>query len=195
VSPLRIPAAALAAILAAGCSLLAPASDPSRFFVLTALVPPAPDGPPLTLGVGPITLAAYLGVPEIQTRVNATEMRRSPIDRWGEPLADGLQRVLAQDLSAELGTRDVVLFPWYAEEQPGVQVAASIRRFELEPDGSAVLEARYEVTRPGGGGVLRDVAIRKAPSGSGMAASVTALSEALADLAREIARDVAQGRR
>jgi uncharacterized lipoprotein YmbA len=190
VSLLRIATVALAATLAAGCSFLAPASDPSRFYVLTALPQNVAEGSSLALGVGPITLAAYLTAPEIQTRASVSEVRRSPIDRWGEPLEEGLQRVLAQDLSAELGTRDVVLFPWYAEAQPDVQVSASIRRFELDPDGSGILEARYHVTHLGDGRtVVRDVALKKAPEGSGVAASVAALSGALAELAHQIAAD------
>ena len=188
-TPTRLAAAALAVALA-GCSFLQPAVDPSRFFVLNAAAPPAESGSQLAVGVGPLNLPSYLAVTEIQVRASATELVRSPVDRWAEPLQDGILRVLAQDLSAVIGTRDVVLFPWYAEQQPDVQVAVSIRRFEIDPEGGALLEARYEVKRlgGGGGGTLRDFAIRKAPSGSGTAASVAALSGALADLAADIAQ-------
>jgi uncharacterized protein len=187
----RSAAAALALALA-GCSFLQPTVDPSRFFVLNAVAPPAGSGSQLALGVGPLNLPSYLAVTELQVRASATELVRSPVDRWAEPLQDGILRVLAQDLSAVLGTRDVVLFPWYAEQQHDVQVAVSIRRFEIDPEGAALLEARYEVTRlPGGGpGALRDFAVRKAPAGSGTAASVAALSEALAALAADVAQQV-----
>jgi uncharacterized protein len=192
VRPLRTAPALAAALLLSGCSFLSPAADPSRFFVLNAVATGGGGPSSLTVGVGPIAIAAYLTAPEIQTRAAASEILRSPIDRWGEPLEDGLVRVLAQDLSVELGTADVVLFPWYAEAQPEVQVAATIRRFELEAGGVAVLEARYRVSRVADGGraVSRDVAIRKEPQGSSTGASVAALSEALADLARELAREV-----
>jgi uncharacterized lipoprotein YmbA len=187
-------AAPAAALALTGCSFLQPAVDPSRFFVLNAIAPAAGSGSQLALGVGPLNLPSYLAVSEIQVRESATELMRSPVDRWAEPLQDGILRVLAQDLSAVLGTRDVVLFPWYAEQQPDVQVAVSIRRFEIDPEGAALLEARYEVTRPAGGGpgTLRDFAVRKAPSDPGTAASVAALSEALADLAADVAAQVTQ---
>jgi hypothetical protein len=187
----RVAAAALALALA-GCSFLQPAIDPSRFFVLNAVAQPAGSGSQLALGVGPLNLPSYLAVSELQVRASATELVRSPVDRWAEPLQDGILRVLAQDLSAVLGTRDVVLFPWYAEHQPEVQVAVSIRRFEIDPEGSALVEARYEVTRLAGGGTgaLRDFAVRKAPSGPGTAASVAALSEALAELAADVALQI-----
>jgi uncharacterized lipoprotein YmbA len=184
-----LPAAAL---LAAGCTLLAPAADPSRFFVLTALSTSSAEGSALALGVGPVRVATYLAVSEIQVRTSPTELSRSAVDRWAEPLEEGVTRVLAQNLSAELGTRDVVLFPWYAEQSPSHQVQLSVRRFELEPDGSGVLEARYEVTAlaPGGGHVIRDVELRQTSTGSDVAASVAALSESLAELARRIAADI-----
>jgi len=182
----------VAALLAAGCTLLAPAADPSRFFVLTALSTASADGSSLALGVGPVRVATYLAVSEIQVRTSATELSRSAVDRWAEPLEEGITRVLAQNLSAELGTRDVVLFPWYAEQSPSHQVQLSVRRFELEPDGSGVLEARYEVTALGsrGGHVIRDVELRQASTGSDVAASIAALSESLAELARRIAADL-----
>lgn len=184
-----LPAAGL---LAAGCTLLAPAADPSRFFVLTALSTASAEGSALALGVGPVRVATYLAVSEIQVRTSPTELNRSAVDRWAEPLEEGITRVLAQNLSAELGTREVVLFPWYAEQSPSHQVQVSVRRFELEPDGSGVLEARYEVAAlgPRGGHVIRDIELRQAATGSDVAASVAALSESLAELSRRIAADI-----
>jgi len=191
-SLLRLQAAAGAALLAAGCTLLSPAADPSRFYVLSARSSSAADGADLALGVGPVQLAAYLAVSEIQVRASASELSRLPVDRWAEPLEEGITRVLAQNLSAELGTRDVVLFPWYADQTPSHQVQLSVRRFELEPDGSGALEVRYEVTGldARGGHLVRDVELRQPAAGSDVAASVTALSEALAELARRIAADI-----
>jgi uncharacterized lipoprotein YmbA len=190
-APRRLALAALASF-AAGCTILAPAPDPSRFFVLAAAGGAASGASELALGVGPVHLAAYLAVPEIQVRASATEVRRGSVDRWAEPLEEGIARVLAQDLSAILGTREVVLFPWYAEQRPAYQVQVSVRRFELEPDGSGLLEARYEVTDLGGrtGHVVRDVELRRPAAGSDTAASVAALSEALVALAEQIAADV-----
>jgi uncharacterized lipoprotein YmbA len=190
-APRRLALAALAA-WAVGCTILAPAPDPSRFFVLAAARGAASGASELALGVGPVHLAGYLAVPEIQVRASATEVRRGSVDRWAEPLEEGIARVLAQDLSSILGTREVVLFPWYAEQRPTCQVQVSVRRFELEPDGSGLLEARYEVTNLAGraGHVVRDVELRRPAAGSDTAASVVALSEALAALAEQIAADV-----
>jgi uncharacterized lipoprotein YmbA len=178
--------------LAPGCTLLAPAADPSRFFVLAPLAETASEASSLSLGVGPVQLAANLAVPEVQVRSSATELQRSGVDRWAEPLEEGFARVLAQDLSAALGTREIQLFPWYAEASPDYQVAVSVRRFELEPDGGALLEARYELVdlrgkRPH---QVRDAQLRRPAESRDTAASVAALSHALADLAAQIAQDL-----
>lgn len=187
-----LAACVLSALLAAGCTLLQPTPDPSRFFVLSPLASAGAAVEGLSLGVGPVSLPGYLEVAEVQVREGASELRRSPIDRWAEPLGDAITRVLAQNLSTELGTREVVLFPWYAHQAPTYQVKVWVRRFELDPDGSAVLEARYEVGASDamGDGVIRDVALRRAAADGDVAASVTALSETLAELARQIATDV-----
>ena len=183
--------AALAGLLlAAGCTLLAPATDLSRFYVLAPTAEPAAASD-LSLGVGPIQLAAYLSAPEIQVRASATEVRHSAIERWAEPLEDGITRVLALDLGAALGTREVVLFPWYADQQPDVQVRLTVQRFELEPDGSGVVEARYEATQLATGRrVIRETTLRRPAASSDTAGSVAALSDALGDLAAEIAAEV-----
>jgi uncharacterized protein len=190
-APRRLALAAFAAFCAA-CTLLGPEPDPSRFYVLVALGGPPSGASDLALGVGPVRLAGYLEVSEIQVRASATEVRRGSTDRWAEPLDEGIARVLGQDLSVRLGTREVVLFPWHAGQRPACQVELSVRRFELEPDGSGVLEARYEVTDLAGsrGHVVRDVELRRPAAGSGTGASVAALSEALAELAEQIAADV-----
>jgi uncharacterized lipoprotein YmbA len=190
----RLGGGALAAALglAFGCALLAPAPDPSRFFVLAATSQPAAEGSGLSLGVGPVQLAAYLAVPEVQVRSSATELRRSGVDRWAEPLEEGIARVLAQDLSAALGTREIQLFPWYADARPDLQVAVSVRRFELEPDGSALLEARYELVDLAGKRAhqVRDAQLRRPAAAADTAASVAALSEALGALADQIAQEL-----
>jgi hypothetical protein len=187
----RIALALAAGLGLAGCTLLSPAPDPSRFFLLSASVAEAPGEAALALGIGPVRLPSYLAVSEVQVRASATEVRRSAIDRWAEPLEEGIARVLAQDLGVALGTREVVLFPWFPEQRPDVQVALSVRRFELEPDGSGLLEALYEVTDLASGRrVLREASLRRPASGADTAASVAALSQALADLAVEIAAEV-----
>jgi uncharacterized protein len=202
VRPPRTLRAALAAALAAaalgGCTLLAPRPDASRYFVLHAAAAPGGPAPGVSVGLGPVTLPAYVRRPEILTRASAAELRPSDVERWGEPLEDAVPRVLGRNLALELGTLDVRLFPWFREDQPELQVAVDVERFEREGD-EGVVAARYEVRdlRAGGRTLTRE-AEHRAPAASGDAgATVDALSAALAALSRELAgavREVAPPR-
>jgi hypothetical protein len=190
--PLARASLALAAAAGAACTLLPPQPDPTRFFVLEAQASPAASASELSLGVGPVTLAAYANRPELVTRAGPTEVVPSPIDRWGEPVDQAIVRVLARDLALELGTLDVILHPWYGEQRPAVQVRVDVHRFERDADGAAVLAARYEVAelRAGGRRIVRDLELRRPAASLDPAAAVAALSGALADLASEIAAGV-----
>jgi uncharacterized lipoprotein YmbA len=123
------------------------------------------------------------------TRRSPTEVVPSTIDRWAEPLEGAIPRILGRDLSAQLGQRPVTLYPWYETQEPDVQVAVDFERFEIDADGSAALLARFEVrglrgTQPR---LYREARASLAPATGDPAALATALSQALADLSRDIA--------
>ena len=200
-TPPRIARSALGAALAAalaGCTLLAPRPDVSRYFVLYPVAAPGGPAPGVSVGLGPVSLPGYVRRPEILTRTSPGELRPSEVERWGEPLVDALPRILGRDLALELGTLDVRPFPWFRENQPDLQVKVYVERFEREGD-DGVVAARYEVRdlRAGGRVVTRE-AEHRAPAASGDAgATVDALSAALGALARELAgavREVAATR-
>ena len=180
--------------LLASCSILAPRPDPSRLFVLEAVA--AADAMPVqtaesrSIGLGPIRLPDYLvDRREMLTRRNATEVASSPIDRWAEPLDSAIPRVLGLDLSTQLGQRPVVPYPWYETQEPDFQVAVDFERFEIDPDGNAVLVARFEVRGLHGARrrLYREAHASRTPATGDPAALAAALSQALADLSREIA--------
>jgi len=187
--PIARAALAAAAAALAACTLLEPRPDTSRYFVLhpVAAPAPAPAAAP-RVGLGPIAVAAYLRRPELLTRVSASELEPSESERWAEPLEEAVPRVLARDLAAALGGLDVPLYPWYREDQPDVQVAVDLLRFEREGD-EAVLVARYDVRALREGGRARSGQTeRRVRAASGdAAATVDALSAALAALAGELA--------
>jgi hypothetical protein len=195
-SPYRIAptllAAAAAAALAACTSVLAPRPDVSRTFVLHPVVA-APSGPALaaTVGLGPVALPGYVRRPELLTRTSASEVTPSDVARWGEPLAEALPRVLERDLAAALGVAQLTVHPWYRADQPAVQVALDVQRFEREGD-AGVVAARYEVRalRPGGRRLVRATELRAPAASADPAATADALSAALGALAAELAAAV-----
>jgi uncharacterized lipoprotein YmbA len=174
---------------------LGPKADPSRFFILT----PAPQtqhssprcspaSTALAVGVGPIHLPGYLDRQELVSRATANRLDVAENNRWAEPLGDTFGRILAQNLSALLGTDKVSLYPWPSDLRPTYQVEIEVLRFEPDSARSAELAARW---------VLRDVPTRAILSvkeselteplkGPSTEESVAALSELLGKLSCEI---------
>ena len=140
----------LAAMLLAGCSLLsAPEVTPTRYFVLTSdrslgIGTPAQDS--ISLGLGPFTMPSYLGRPQMVTRKDPNQIVFSQYNRWAEPVDEGFQRVVAENVGRVVGTNEIVLFPWY-QIPLEYQVKGEVLRFEANDDGEVVLEAIWTVVR------------------------------------------------
>jgi len=138
------------ALLVSGCSLLsAPNVPTTRYFVLTSdrslgAANPARDG--ISLGMGPFSFPSYLNRPQMVNRTDANQIVFSQFNRWAEPVADGFQRILAENVGRVVGTSQVVTFPWY-EIPLEYQVKGEVLRFESNADGEAVLEAIWTVLR------------------------------------------------
>ena len=150
----------------------------------------SPDGPALL--IGPVTLPRYLDRPQIVTRPTPNQLALAEYDRWGGRLDDNVTRVLAQNLAAQLGTSRVAVFPREQRLANAIQISLDIARFERVGEAGVVeLEAQWSLYPPdrrqGPGVGTSRVSVR--PAGEGMAATVAAMSEALDQVAREIAAE------
>jgi len=189
------PALLLLVVSLAGCSILEPRPDTSRFFTLSA-VSQASDTPRasgISIGLGPVRVPAYLDRPELATRVATTEVVFSPRDRWAEPLSASIRRVVAENMSAILGTEEIVAFPWPVGTHVDWAVAIDVARFDRNLTGEVEVAARW-VVREGAGGrirIARDTRYPQKAGGDGTAAAVEAWNEAVAALSRDIAAAIA----
>jgi hypothetical protein len=184
-----IAVAALGLVLFAGCvgRGLVP-----REYVLTSL--PAGEaahasGPlDVSIGVGPVRLPAYLRRSELVSRTRENELSASDAEVWGEDLESGFARVLAENLGLLVPTDGVATFPWSEPANPDYRVVVWVQRFERDADGVVRLEARWQLSRRDrpDAAVVRRSTIEE-PAGSAQAATVEAMSRALATLSREIA--------
>jgi len=183
---------AVALLLATSCT-----SAPTRFYVLTPLqVGAAIDGADgLSLGVEPLRLPALLDRPNIVTRVDDNERQLAEFARWAEPLDENMTRVLAENLSALLGTEQVVRLPSVRPVRTDRKLAVNVLRFDATPGEVAVLEVRWRlfdsVT-----GVLQFThheSYVTELAGSDHSAAVVAMSESLAALSRAVAAELGQG--
>jgi uncharacterized lipoprotein YmbA len=196
----RFFAAPALAIALAGCSILGPAPERSKFLVLTpistagAAAPDRPAGKPLAIGLGPVQLPQYLDRPEVVLRNSRNTVVLSPIDRWAEPLADNFRNVLAANLMTLAGTNQVVMYPWFGNVRLDYAVRVDVERFEVNTGDGAQLVARWTVTNPESGAILvsRETSLNE-PVRSGDAQAIAAgLSSDLADLGRQIAQALRQ---
>lgn len=182
-----------------GCSALAPRPDPSRYFTLAALARPEEGGArePMggadsLLGIGPIKFPGYLDRPELVTRSSPNRFEVAQNDRWAEPLEENFVRVLARNLAALMRTDRIATYPWALDRRPARQVEIEVLRFEVNGSHEAQLSAHWTIIDGAGRKALftrvSDVAFAaKEKSAEG---DVAALSEALAQLSREIAEGV-----
>lgn len=180
----------------AGCVSLKHTEE-ARFFVLRSVAQPQPqpvaDGARALVGVQPVRLPGHLERPQIVTWVGPGELRIDEFVRWGEPLDEGFTRTLAENLALLLPEHRVVRAPWRAAATPSVRVVTEVRVFGPQPDGRVLLDGRWGLL---GGRDEQPLARGRSShergplagtAGGGPGAEVEAMSELVAELAREIA--------
>src|SRR5262245_10908502 len=171
------------------------ASQPSRFYLLSAV--PSPETAPQatsteqgpTIGVGPVTLPRYLDRPQIVTRTSPYELKLAEFDRWAEALDANFTRVLTENLAFMLPSARVVVSPWSRATAIDYQVTVDVSHFLSQVGGDSTLIADWTLFKGEGQEVLRSARSRVSvsPTGQDYAAIVAAMSQAVADLSREIA--------
>jgi uncharacterized protein len=188
--------------LAPGCLLGGPSGPEPRYWVLEAL-PGSPEGgssdgarSDVVVCVGPFDLPAYLDRSEVVTRTQSSELVFSDSDTWGEPLRRSFSEVLGRDLQALVPGTVAVAFPWKGPLQPALTLSGVVHQFEIADDGHAHLAVSWTLERAGDRALLgRGHWVSQEPlRGSGTEAGVGALSRALADFAREVAKPLADAR-
>ncbi|SNB63264.1 hypothetical protein SAMN07250955_103296 [Arboricoccus pini] len=186
-----VPALALLSTLAACAS-----SVPIHYYLLEAK-PPAGGLPAAgisSIGVRPIDMPDYLDRAEIVTRGSDNRLEVNDLDRWGETLDALATRTLAADLRGALHTASVVVLPTDLQPEPLRRLTVEVDRFEADAGNVVTLAGRWQLVdaseRPTSGSpFLIKQAISTGPLGdtSQKGAMATAMSEALATLAAQIA--------
>lgn len=181
--------------LAAACS----GSTPTRFYMLSSVSDPAPVNTSsvvstLVIALGPVSLPSYVDRPQIVTRENANAVQLGTFDHWAGDLEDMIPRVLAEDLAARLPGDRVVSFPRVVSPTFDYRVAVDLARFDVSPEGEAVVAASWQVYDPAGRKALliRETTVQTQALGKSYEQRVAALSRGLGDLSGAIAQDIAQ---
>jgi uncharacterized lipoprotein YmbA len=186
--------AAAALCLFAGCSILSPQPDRSRFYVLTASVdqsapPDATSG--LALGFGPVKFPDYLDRSQMVTRVAPNQVVYSDVHRWAEPLDRNFSRVMNENLTRLLNTDRIVSLPTFVPVAVQFDIPMEILRFESDDQGVVELAARWAI-RSGNGKLLyaTESHITETASGTKKKEIVAALSRAVGKLSEELAGEI-----
>jgi uncharacterized lipoprotein YmbA len=183
----------------AGCSILSPQPDRTKFFVLTAVTdagatgtaPAASNGTSdLAIGVGPIGFPDYLRRPDVVTRTSPTTVEISDVNRWAEPLDSAFARVLSEDLSRLLGTQRIVTYPWYQSNRVDYQVECNVIHFETDSNGGSQLHAQWSIRDSAGKLLIARESDITGTEASGDESPSASLSHDLGDLSQQIATQV-----
>lgn len=170
-------------------------SAPTRFYLLRSTLAPdlSQNAAASTAGivaVGPVELPEYLNRSQIVSRADpGTRVGLAEFDRWAEPLAGGIKRVVMEDLAILLPTTRIYGFPPGAEVSANYQVALRVERLDAGP-GSAALEAWWTIIDAKGATVVPPTRFHSVASvvDKSYDTFVNAESQALAQLSQEVAK-------
>ncbi len=177
---------AIACVLAAGVA--ACASAPSHFYTLSAVAPQAAAQSKVAIAVGPVTIPPAIDRPQIVVTTGPNQVALDDFNRWASPVQDNLVRVVADNLTAILGTPRVMLYPTIANDVD-FRVQIEVRNFESTPGKSAALDAVWTVRRikDGKSETGRTSVREPIEGGAGYDALAAAHSRAVAKMSQQIA--------
>ena len=140
---MRRPASCIllfAIVAGAGC-----ASPRSNFYTLNSAAKPVTTGADYSVSVGPVSVPAAVDRPQIVVRLAPNQVAIDEFHRWASPLQDAIARVVAENLSATLGTPHVTVFSQPTAAGARYRVLIDVLRFESAPGEVATLDAVWTV--------------------------------------------------
>jgi uncharacterized lipoprotein YmbA len=179
--------------LLAGCATTPTTSYYSLYAPTQAPAPVTTPAPAtLVLSVGPVTIPDILKQSQIATGGADGRYRLSEYHRWSGELDRDFARTAAEQLSAELGTQQVAIFPWDENLTPTCRIQIDVLSMAGEPGKEATLGVRWVLVDPQGKlpVLVRRSDLREVPAGDGYAAWVAAQRRNIARLGQEIAGEV-----
>jgi uncharacterized lipoprotein YmbA len=175
-------------LIAAGCG-----SSPNPDFYVLHPVPPEQARP--ATATAPVQITAVHIPPSLDRQemvqdTGSNKLAVSGTDRWGAPLGEMARKVLAQDLVARLPAGSVVL-PNEPAPQDVRKIVVSIVEFGRASDGSIRLEGQWSLSAADSEQTLQSHAIQiRTTAGGGAQAQAKSMSDALGQLADQMAHDL-----
>ncbi len=176
------------------CNVLKPVKDTS----VTHLLDPAIPERSLTsstpsLAIGRPSLPSYLDRQQMVTRVGSGELKMSSYDLWAEPLDAAIARVTSMNLSRLTGSLNILPIDNYVSLDYASLLELRISKFESDASNNIVLDCTWKVQPVRGRPLQPRNFHTEVPfdgASPGMSSRIAAMNEALARLARTIARSL-----
>lgn len=169
-------------------------SPVSNYYLLSAMGTPQGAEQAPSLGIGPIKIPEYLNRNSLVYNRGGNLLHVSSNERWAEPLANGVERVMGLNLGRLLNTENVQPFPWYRSQLPDYTIRISLIALDAN-DQRASLTAEWVVEKPKADQFLiRRISslAHEMPAGAVTAAQIApAYSELLEQLSQLIAAAIA----
>ena len=176
------------AILVIGTLIMGCQQSPRKQFYLLSATESAYASGKITqvIGLGPIEIADYLQRPQLIVKHDQNSLQMAENAYWGEPLKEGIARVLAVNLMNHQPSRLVEIFPWRSDNRPVVSIRLRIHELHTM-DGNAVMNASWALVNNSNKQTLAQFHYQgKATSSSNPREVANAYSSLLKELAAEM---------
>ncbi len=141
-----------------------------------------------TINLEPIDLALFLDKPYIAFHDQANHISYQQTERWAEPLASNISRVIRNNLIRSFHGTTVTLGPWEKSQAPLLTVKIVIDDFSSNMDNSVSMTALYHMSWSGKS--LNRQYNQLLPAGASTAEQVKALNTNLNQFCSMLADDI-----
>jgi uncharacterized lipoprotein YmbA len=194
----KISALLLVSCVFASCSILQPVRDTSVNHLLEGTIPARQiTGSNPAVAIARPALPSYLDRQELVARYGDGELKMNPNQLWAESLPAGISRVTALNLGRLTNSLNIQPVEYFITPDYTSLLELRISRFEPDPSGHLILECTWKLQplAPGRVAGTRAFSTRvpirhpsRTISPKTQSSQVDAMNEALARLARDIAR-------
>lgn len=167
-------------------------TPPSKFYTLNNISssPQTYPSAKLFIGIGEVSIPQYLDKPQIVVRdSNQVELSVSEFNRWGEPLKDAIQSVLANDLTNYLPASTIKPTS-YRQENFDYLIWIEIDRLDGTWKQEASLSAWWTIFNNNSQAIIRQKTEFKIPLGQNYDNLAQQYSLLINQLAQEIALQI-----
>lgn len=186
----------LATMLLSGCisDMFAPKEDPTQFYLLREKVDKRVSDKAVEMNILPIILPSYTSRNQIVSVQGDNAMIVSDINRWGEPLEDGVLRVVYLDMSNLFGkSSKLYAYSFAPYNQNAQSLKISIYKLIGKISGKTYMKASWVFWGAKDSKILASGEFEKTiENGTTYATYVDSISVLLGDLSKTIAEEISK---